>query len=57
MQIQTIALLDLSGRAIKEWDWQKGDQMTLDTSDIPAGCFVIQLNDGRSNWSRKLIIE
>jgi hypothetical protein len=57
MQIQTIALLDLSGRVIKEWDWQKGDQMTLDTSDIPAGCFVIQLNDGRSNWSRKLIIE
>ena len=57
MQVQTIALLDLSGRVIREWDWQKGNQMTLDTSDIPAGCFVIQLNDGRSNWSRKLIIE
>jgi hypothetical protein len=57
MQIQTIALIDLSGRVIREWDWQKCDQMTLDTSDIPAGCFVIQLNDGRSNWSRKLIIE
>ncbi len=57
MQIQTISLLDLSGRVIRAWDWQNGKQMILDISEIPAGCFVIQLYDGRSAWSRKLIIE
>jgi len=57
MKVQKVNLLDLSGRVIRTWDWQNGEQMMLNTSDIPAGCFVIQLQGGKSAWSRKLMIE
>ncbi len=57
MNVKKVSLLDLSGRVIRRWDWHTGDQMTLDVSDIPSGCFVLQLSDGRLNWSRKLVVQ
>lgn len=57
MHVKTVALLDLSGRSVRTWEWKQGEQMTIEIGDIPSGCFVLQLLDGKSTWTRKLIIE
>ena len=51
-----IELVDITGRSIKEWQWNATSTMQLDISDVPDGYFLLQMVKGNRIWSKKLIV-
>jgi hypothetical protein len=49
-------LIDLTGRRIKEWQWNATSNMQLDIRDVPEGYFLLQMVKGNRTWSKKLIV-
>lgn len=54
--IETVQLVDLTGRVVKEWAWTNGSKMNLEIDDIPNGYFIIQMFSGNQKWTKKLLI-
>jgi len=56
-KMDAIQLVDLSGRVLKEWTTNDETKLSLDISEIPSGYFILKLNSGSKNWSKKLIVQ
>lgn len=54
--IETIQLVDLTGRVVKNWTWNSGSKMNLEINDVPNGYFIIQMFSGNQKWTKKLLI-
>ncbi|MEZ4897126.1 MAG: T9SS type A sorting domain-containing protein [Saprospiraceae bacterium] len=50
-----IEVLDILGRALQSWSWQKGDgRLRLDLSAFPPGNYWLRLESHRNTWVMKV---
>lgn len=54
---ESIQLLDLTGRIVKEWDNVNSSVVQLDIRDVPDGYFILRMVQGTQFWTTKLLIE
>ncbi len=52
-----VSLLDMQGRLLMNHKYSNSDIITLDLGNIPAGMYVINMNDGHSSISRKIRVD
>lgn len=55
-QLEEVQLIDVTGRVVKQWNWENGSQMTMDIQEIPTGYFILKLVNGSRYWTKKLIV-
>ena len=52
-QVKEISLLDLSGREIQHMSTTRN--LSIDVADLPAGTYLVRVNDGQSIVTRKVL--
>lgn len=57
MEMDKVQLIDLTGRIVREWDWNQSNKMHLEITEIPSGYFILQMVKGNQNWRKKLLIK
>jgi hypothetical protein len=55
--IDSYAILDASGRVLKEARWEEGQAQVVSARDLTAGYYFVQIRSGARNWSKVLIKE
>ncbi len=57
-KVQSIQLMDLSGKAVKQFGFNaSGNNIQLDVTEIPAGFYLLQINSDKGLGVRKLQID
>jgi hypothetical protein len=57
LSIDSYAILDASGRVLKEARWEGGQAQFVSARDLIAGYYFVQIRSGARNWSKVLIKE
>ena len=57
LSIDSYAILDASGRVLKEARWEEGQAQVVSARDLTAGYYFVQIRSGARNWSKVLIKE
>ena len=57
-EVNSIQLIDLSGRIVRESNWEIGaNMMKFDVSDLPEGYFLLIVQNSNQRWTRQLIVQ
>jgi hypothetical protein len=57
LSIDSYAILDASGRVLKEARWEEGQAQVVSARELTAGYYFVQIRYGARNWSKVLIKE
>ena len=57
LSIDSYAILDASGRVLKEARWEEGQAQVVSARELTAGYYFVQIRSGARNWSKVLIKE
>ena len=56
-KMDEVQLVDVTGRIVKQWNWEESSVMILNVEEIPSGYFIIKLVNGNQSWVKRLIVE